>query len=311
MRKGVASVILVIPLLAAVMLFNACPIPFAKAHEVPPFQRPEWAVNKYGNIDLYVSDLDTIIDYNPNEGYSAIHTLSYTSTVYTGGGKYTVSYEITSSILGVIDRGSTQIEEASYESTTGALHASEGDIKNFNFVIPKSLEGLQNVTLVISYNISGLRTKIVIPIDVKRPASGTVLTTEAPIFYSASPVIPSSDKARLEVSSRKIIVMFNLSDFGGCFSKYKKYRRFPSVIVSYDASLKYADREVKNILSCDPKSLKIFPVQIICSINVDGDESIKKAFNSEAGVHLELIIDVGPYDCMMSRSYTIQVRKYT
>jgi len=305
MRRGVASIILVMPLLAALMLFQACSLPGGKSQNVQPFQRPAWAVNKYGSIDLYVSNLDTAIDYNPNERYSTTYTLSYKSNVYTGGGKYTVSYEIISSVSGVVDRGSTSIEEASYESTSGALYASEGDIKNFNFEIPKGLEGLVNVKLVINYNISGLKTKIIVPIDIKRPASGTVLTTEVPIFYSASPVIPSSDKARLEVSSRRIVVTFNIGDLGECFSSY---RRLPTV--TYDARLIYAGREV-NILSCNPSNLRSFPAQIICSINIDGDEGVKRAFNSEAGVHLELSIDIGPYDCMMSRSYTIQVRKYT
>jgi len=305
MKKGVASIIIVMPLLASLMLFQACSLPGGKSQNIQPFQRPEWAVNKYGNIDLYVSNLDTAIDYNPNEEYSTTYTLSYKSNVYTGGGRYTVSYEIISSVSGVIDRGSTQIEEASYESTTGALYASEGDIKNFNFVIPKGLEGLVNVNLVINYNISDLRTKIIIPIDVKRPASGTVLTTEAPIFYSASPIVPSSDKAKLEVSSRRIVVTFNIGDLGGCFSNYN---RLPTI--TYNARLIYGGSEVK-ILSCNPSSLRSFPAQIICSINVDGNEDVKKAFNSEAGVHLELSIDIGPYNCTISRSYTIQVRKYT
>jgi len=305
MRRGVASLVFVIPLLATLMLFQACSLPGGKSQNVQPFQRPTWAVNKYGSIDLYISNLDTVIDYNPSEGYSTTYTLSYKSSVYTGGGKYKVSYEIISSVSGVIDRGSTDIEEASYESTSGALYASEGDIKNFNFEIPKNLEGLMNVNLVINYNISSLETKIIIPIDVKKPTSGTALTTEAPIFYSASPVIPNSDKAKLEVTSRRIIVTFNIIDSGNCFSNYK---RSPSV--NYNVKLIHAGREV-NIVSCNPSSLRSFPAQIICSINVDGDEGVKSAFNSGAGVHLELSIDIGPYDCMISRSYVIQTRKYT
>jgi len=305
MRRGVASLVFVIPLLATLILFQPCFVPFAKAHETPSYQRPVWAVNKYGNIDLYISDLNTVIDYNPNESYSTTYTLSYKSSLFTGGGKYRVSYEIISSVLGVIDRGSIDIEEASYESTLGVFNVLEGDIKSFNLEIPKGLEGLEQVRLIVDYNISGLKTKINIPIDVQKPASGTVLINETPIFYSASPIIPSSNKARLEVSSRRIVVIFNISDLGGCFSGY---RRPPTI--SYNVKLIYAGREV-NIVSCNPSSLRSFPAQITCSINVDGDEGVKSAFNSKAGVHLELNLDIGPYDCVRVSSYTIQVRKYT
>jgi len=298
--------ILTIPLLATLMLFQSCFSLGGGSQNVQPSQRPTWAVNKYGNIDLYISNPDVVIDYNPKDGYSTTYTLSYKSSIFTGGGKYTVSYEVVSSVSGIIDRGTTDIEEASYVSASGTLYSLEGDIKNFNFEIPKGLEGLINVYLVVNYNISGLKTKINIPIDVKRPPSGTILNAEAPIFYSASPLVPTSDKAGLAVLMRRVIVSFNVSDLGGCFSNYKR-----QPVVNYNVTLVYAGRKVNNIVSCNPSSLRSFPAQIICTINIDGDDDIRTAFLTGAGVHMELFIDIGPYDCTMTKSYTIQVRKYT
>jgi len=308
MKRGIASLVIVMPLLATLMLFQACSLPGSesKLQNVQPAQRPTWAVNKYGNIDLYILNLDSVIAYDPNEGYKTTYTLSYRSNLYTGGeGKYRVSYEIISSILGIIDRGSADIGEASYESSSGFLYPSEGDIKDFNFEIPKNLEGLMRVYLVVNYNISGLKTKINIPIDVKRPPSGTILNAETSIFYSASPLIPTSDKAGLAVLLRKIIVTFNVSDFGGCLRDHSR-----SSNIAYKAKLIYAGRET-NIVSCGPSSLKSFPAQIICTINIDGDNDIRTAFMTGTNIHLELNIEIGPYNCTSSKSYTIQVKKYT
>lgn len=286
------------------MLFQTCFL-VGRAQEVQPYQRPSWAVNKPGTVELYIPDIDTIIEYNPNASYNATYTLSIRSTIYTGEKRnYIVRYEVISSVSGSIVNNSTNVREAYYESVSGRIDANEYDLGSFNFSIPPNLEGLLSVTLVIEYNVTNLSTKINIPIQIKKPPSGTLSVTNVPIFYSASPIVPQSDTARVEVTSKRAIVSFNITDAVGCISKDRR------TLINYAYNLKYADKNV-SIVSCKPlPPLKSLPTEIRCTINLEGDEKIYKSFTSQAGVYLELEIGVGPYNCSMSRSYTISVRKY-
>jgi len=308
MKRGLASLLLIIPLLGAVMLFSSCPIKTAEASTVPAYQRPSWAVNKPGTIKLYISDIDAVIEYDPNMSYNTTYTLSSNSSIYIDGGKsYTVQYEIISSISGVIKSGSASISEADYESSSGTLDPNNQDIGNFSFSIPPGFEGIQSINLVINYNITGLKTKIDIPIQIKKPPSGTSSVISVPIFYSASPIVPKENSARVEVTSRTAIVSFNLTDATGCLSMYT---RFPSI--NYDVKLKYGDKEVGqgNIFYCKPSSIKGLPTEIRCTINLDKDSNLYSMFTSQAGAYLELEMEVGPYNCMTSTLYTISVSKY-
>jgi len=309
MKKGVTSLLFIIPLLGAVMLFQACPFGLsrAKAETVQPYQRPFWAVNKPGTIELYIPDIDTIVEYSPKTLYNTTYTLVVRSTIYTGENKnYPVRYEIISSVLGRIIENSTSIGEAYYESTSGRIDPNETDLGSFNFVIPPNLEGLLSVNLVINYNITGLLTKINIPMQIKKPPSGTFSVVSVPIFYSASPIVPKENTARVEVTSKRVIVSFNITDAVGCLSGDRR------ISINYNYRLKYAGKEVdKEIISCMPSSpLKSLPTEIRCTINLERNQDILSSFASQAGVYLELEINISPYNCAMSKLYTISIRKY-
>ncbi len=355
MRKGVINFLLVLPLLGAVMLFSACTLPFgSSSQKVKPYERPSWAVNKPGTITLNIPDLPPIIEYDPNTGYNSSFSLTYTSTIYTGEHKeYAVKYNVISSITGPITNGTFNAEEADYDNIKGKIYPFEGNVKeNLRFIIPKGLEGLTQANLLINYNISGLETKILIPLDVRRPPAGTISTLKVPIYYSASPLVPTSDEASVEVAPYRIIVSFSVGDAIGCLSNYQ----IPPVI-SYTYSLRYyssssragaaggvgspskssmmavnersldyhkirhvyyattpiapsSGRTVSQAVRCLPGRLRSFPDTIECIIDMTKmPQDIRQAFNSEAGVYLELSINIGPYECRMSRMYTISIRK--
>jgi len=309
MKRGLAGLLFVIPLLASVMLFQTCPLKTEGTTSTAPpsYKRPSWAVNAPGTIKLYIPDIDTVIEYDPNAGYTTTYTLAANSSIYTGGeNNYTVQYEIVSSVSGVMASGSANIGEADYESSSGILYPNEQDINEFNFSVPPGLEGLLSVSLVINYNITGLETNIVIPIQIKKPPSGTFSVINVPIFYSASPIVPKGSSAEVDVTPKKAIVLFNLTDATGCLSGYE---RPPNL--NYVVELKYGSEEVGqgNILSCMPSSIRGLPTQIMCIINLDEDQNLYSMFTSEAGAYLELDIGVGPYTCMTSTLYTIPVSK--
>jgi len=313
MKKGVTSLLFIIPLLGAVMLFQACslPSPRPKSQPVQPYQRPSWAVNKPGAIELSIPDIDTVIEYDPKTIYNTSYTLFISSAVYTGEKDkvYTIKYEVISSVSGRIKEGTINIGEAYYESTSGRIDPNETDLGSFYFVIPPNLEGLLSVSLVVNYNVTGLLTKINIPIQIRKPPSGTFSTVSVPVFYSASPIVPKENTARVEVTSKRAIVSFNVTDAIGCLGGDRK------TPISYTYKLRYANKEYTSeegsVISCMPSSsLRSLPTEIRCTINLEGDQDIYSSFTSQAGVYLELEINIGPYNCTMSKLYMISIRKY-
>ncbi|RDD52538.1 hypothetical protein BA065_01065 [Nanoarchaeota archaeon NZ13-N] len=310
MKKSTINLLLILPLLGAVMLFHACPIIIGKAEsqEVKPYQRPSWAVNKPGSIDLLVSDVDAIVDYTVSQGYETEYTLSYSSSVYTGekDKKYKVDYIIGSS-FGIIEQGSNSTSEAYYESLSGIFYPDTADIKKFKFVIPANLSGIIYVKLYLIYNVSDLKTKILIPLDVKKPPSGiSEISSNISIFYSASPLVPSNNTAFLQVTPRIITVNFNITDAVGCLAGYTRIQP-----IQYTAKVKYGSSYVNSegFINCKPSYIKSIPANITCIIEIYKDNNIYKAF-SLGEVHLDLEFEIDKYSCSFTREYIINIRKY-
>jgi len=307
MKRGLTSLLFIIPLLGAVMLFHACPFGFprAKAEEVS-YQKPTWAVNKPGTIELDIEGIEPPIEYNPNMTYRENCTLKAKSTVYTGDERvYGVSYEISYSFK-YLGNSSKNIGEADYSS--GELSPNETDITNFELIIPKGYEAIQNVKISIKYNITNLMTKIHIPMDIKKPPSGQSSTMEFPIFYSASPIIPKTDKAQVTILSRKVVISFNLTDAVGCLSEYKGKQYVNYRVELYGGIGQGGEkRKIENI-SCTPSSpIQLSPnVQIKCTIDLEKDPEIYQIFSS-VGAHLELYMYIGPYSCSLKKEKIIPV----
>jgi len=306
MRKGIASVILVMPLLAAVMLFNACPLPGNKSQGVQQYQKPFWAVNKPGTIELVVEGIDLPIEYDPNTTYSVDYTLKAISTIFTGEeSKYKVYYEIVDSFR-YVGTGFVDVEQAEYSG--GDLSPTENDIGTFKLIIPKGYQLLQNVKLTIKYNITNLMTKIGIPMDIEKPPAGQSSIIEVPVFYSASPIIPKTDKARIVVQSRTVIVSFNLTDAVGCLSGYRTSPYIGYRAELYGGLVGEEKRKIENALSCTPSNIQLpSNAQIKCTIYLDRDQDIYKIFSSGSSVHLELYIYLGPYNCSLEKEKKIPV----
>lgn len=304
MKRTAFSLVLVFLLTMPVMFFQSCPT-FSKNVEQTNLQRPSWATNKAGSLSVDIINLDPKIEYNPTEAFSNSYTVVCRSYIYSGEKRtYNINYRILSSVIAKEVRGSCTVDEAEYDPIKGVVYPFEIETKEYNLEIPKGLEAIQAVNINIEYNISNLLTKINIPMNIKKPASGSVLTIDTPIYYTASPIIPKSDKIKIDVTSRSVIFYIELIDAVECFKGYKKPPQFKfgeNIKVTATAAGVNLDG-----ISCTPTTITSLPALIRCSIDLTKNKDIYNLFSSEAGTYLEVSINLD-YSCSMIKSYNIQI----
>lgn len=303
-KRNIISTILIVLLSIPILFFQSCPISRRETAN-PGLQRPPWAVNKPGGVYVELLILDSSIEYNPLEGFTNTYPVICKSSIYTGEKKtYKVDYRILSSVVTRPFSASCNIEEAEYDPIKGNIFVTEKESSVYELNVPKGLEAIQNVNLIIEYNVSNLITKIKIPMTIRKPVSGTVSSTEVPIYYTASPVIPRSDRIKIDITSKGFVFYLDIVDAVGCFRGYKKLPQF-KIGDQIKISVVAAGSNIDSI-SCTPQTITTFPTTIRCSIDLSKNKDIYSLFSSETGIYIEVNIDLA-YSCSMMQSYTIPV----
>ncbi|MEM4773146.1 MAG: hypothetical protein QW648_04030 [Nanoarchaeales archaeon] len=308
MKKAIFSLILVFVITLPTILFQSCPIT-SKEKKEGALSKTEWAVNKPGKILVELANIDPLIEYDVNKGFNSAYPVICKSYIYTGEGKeYTVSYRILSSVATDEIFGSCIVGEAEYDSIKGILIPTEEGSIEYEFVIPRGLEAISNINIAIEYNISDLFTKIKIPATVRKPPAGSVSSLETIVSYTATPIVPKSDKIKIDVTSRSIIFYLELIDAERCF---EGYRRQPPLKVGENIIVNAiaVGKEISEI-SCAPTTISILPATLRCSIDLTKDNEIYRLFASETGVYIEISI-VLKYKCSMRNTYNIRVVRQT
>ncbi|MEM0333731.1 MAG: hypothetical protein QXX30_04725 [Candidatus Aenigmatarchaeota archaeon] len=304
MKRTIFSVVLVFLVTLPTILFLSCPITTGGRRE-ERVAKAEWAVNKPGKVVVELSDLDVFIEYNIAEDFSNIYSVVCKSYIYTGEKRtYTVNYRILSSVVPGEVLGSCTIGEAEYDSIKGIVFPIEEESMKYELKIPKGLEAISNVNIVIEYNISNLFTKVKIPATVRKPPAGSTSSLETTISYTSSPIVPKSDKIKIDITSRGIIFYLELIDAERCF---EGYRRPPSLRIGNEVIINavVAGRKIDEV-SCTPTTINTLPATLRCSIDLTKNDEIYRLFASETGTYIEIDI-VLRYVCSMRNTYNIQV----
>ncbi|MEM4819528.1 MAG: hypothetical protein QXQ91_04395 [Nanopusillaceae archaeon] len=308
MKRTIFSIVLVFLVTLPTILFLSCPITTGGRREERG-TKTEWAVNKPGKIVVELSDLDTFIEYNIAEDFSNVYSVVCKSYIYTGEErKYTVNYRIMSSVSPGETLGSCIVGEAEYDPIKGTVFPIEEESMKYELKIPKGLEAINNVNIVIEYNVSNLFTKVKIPATVRRPPAGSTSSLETTISYTSSPIVPKSDKIKIDVTSRSIIFYLELIDAERCF---EGYRRPPSLRIGNEiiVSAVVAGRKIDDV-SCTPTTINTLPATLRCSVDLTKNDEIYRLFASETGIYVEIDI-VLKYMCSMRNTYNIQIIRQT
>ncbi|MEM0379617.1 MAG: hypothetical protein QW184_01100 [Nanopusillaceae archaeon] len=304
MKRTVFSLILAFLLALPTILFQSCPIT-SEAKREEKLLKAEWAVNKPGKISVELSDLDTFIEYNTVEGFNNTYPVICKSYIYTGEGKtYTINYRILSSVMPGEVLGSCELEEAEYDSIKKNVFPMEKESIKYELKIPAGLEAINNVNIVIEYNISELFTKIKIPATLRKPPTGSTSSLETLISYTSSPIVPKSDKIKIDITSKSAIFYLDIIDAEKCF---EGYRRQPPLRIGNEIIVNavIAGKKIDGI-SCTPTTINTLPATLRCSIDLTKNNEIYQLFASETGVYMEVDL-VLKYTCSMRNMYNIQI----
>jgi len=277
--------------------------------------KPSWALNRPGNVYLYIQAPPSL-NYSESSGLNYKLPLIYINDIYTmSNSQLEVSYYVYSYALSFPYSDKFNAEPAIYDSSSKKLSPSNSTIGDIEISLSPGLQLIPSqITIVVEYNISNVVTNVLIPLQLKYSNNQT--TSSKPVYYSSSPIIPTSSNINVNETNGSIKFLITFGDAVGCFSNvYSKNQTTFNV----SAELYIIGANKINIpnggkeFSCRPtQNVPINSSTISCSINTQqlaqNYPEIATLLNSSLGLPAYVLMNLS-YNCYERREYNIPVIK--
>ena len=276
-------------------------------------QKPSWALNQPGNLYLYIQ-APSSLNYSKSSGLNYKLPLIYINDIYTmSNSQLEVSYYVFSYALSSPYSGKFNAEPAIYNSSSKKLSPSNSTIGNIEISLDKDLQSIPTqIQIVIEYNISNVVTNVLIPLQLNY--SNTQTTSSKTVYYSSSPIIPTSSNINVNEINENISFSITFKDSVGCFSNVYSNNQ---ATFNVNAELYIIGANKIHILnggkgfSCGPtQNVPINSSTISCRINIQqlaqNYPEIKNLLNSNLGLPAYVLMNLS-YNCYEKRSYNIRV----
>lgn len=274
---------------------SGCNVPSTNANSnsqnispTPSYAAPSWAANQPGYI-YFQTPTSVYINYNSAKGGSTTFTILYKNTMNQ---PVQVQYQLSTDVgslsygsqQGSLISGTLNINGATYNTQ---LIPQEGYLGPFTLEIPAGFSTLGDVNIVLNYTLPNVQTDLVIPFLIQNPPEGEgVISENVPIYFTASPIIPSN-YASVNISNGGLInIAFSISDEEGCsLTTLENYNIFTINVSALDLILLTGRGQSYNLLSnsnnigecsgINGNQIEFVPggptsTTIICSINLQG-----------------------------------------
>ena len=276
-------------------------------------QKPSWALNQPGNVYLYIQ-APSSLNYSKSSGLNYKLPLIYINDIYTmSNSQLEVSYYVRSYALSSPYSGKFNAEPAIYNSSSKKLSPSNSTIGNIEISLSSGYDTIpNNIQIVIEYNISNVVTNVLIPLQLNY--SNTQTTSRKTVYYSSSPIIPTSSNINVNEINGNISFSITFKDSVGCFSNVYSNSQ---AIFNVNAELYIIGANKIHIpngdkgFSCSPtQNVSINSSTISCSINIQqlaqNYPEIKNLLNSDLALPAYVLMNLS-YNCYEKRSYNIRV----
>jgi hypothetical protein len=283
------------------------------------FTQPSWAINQAGNVQITIQ-APSILFYNPNSGLSYTIPMSYTNSIYTASNsQLTVTYII--STYGTItpSSGSFNPQKPIYNPSTRSITVITYPLQTLQLKLPPGLQAVpSSLPIVIQYNISNVQTNVLIPLVLKNTRSGMTLTE--PVYYSSSPVIPTSNNVQITEGGGYATFSISFKDAVGCFSAMNPSLgeipqiNIESIILQINAGGQLINvQNGQNGFYCTPTgTVPLQSASIVCQIDMNqlssSYPSIQNDLNSDVGVIGGVLINI-TYNCQEKISFNIPLNE--
>jgi len=278
-------------------------------------QKPSWALNQPGNVYLYIQ-APSSLNYSESSGLNYKLPLIYINDIYTmSNSRLEVSYYVYSYALSSSYSGNFYAEPAIYNSSSKKLSPSNSTIRDIEISLSPGLHAIPSqIPIIIEYNISNVVTNVLIPLQLNY--SNTQKTSSKTIYYSSSPIIPTSSNINVNETNGNIDFLIAFRDAVGCFSNLYSNNQ-ATFNVSAELYIIGANKiHIPNGgkgFSCSPtQNVQINSSTISCRINiqqlVQKYPEIKNLLNSNLGLPAYILMNLS-YNCYEKRVYNIRVTK--
>ncbi|MGC9133474.1 MAG: hypothetical protein ACP5GJ_03695 [Nanopusillaceae archaeon] len=283
------------------------------------FTQPSWAINQAGNVQITIQS-PSMLFYNPNLGLSYTLPMSYTNSIYTeSNNQLTVTYQIATYGNISPSSGSFTPQTPIYNPSSKSITVITYPLQALQLKLPSGLQAVPSSLLIeIQYNISNVQTNIEIPLILKNTNSGITLTE--PIYYSSSPVIPTSNSIQITEGGGYATFSLSLEDALGCFSAMNpSLGEIPEINIDNTVLQLNAGGQLINVqngqngFDCAPTgTIPLQSAAIVCQINMNqlasSYPSIQSALSSNVGVIGGVLINI-TYNCEEQTSFSIPLNE--
>ncbi|MFP3256403.1 MAG: hypothetical protein RXO36_01140 [Candidatus Nanopusillus acidilobi] len=276
--------------------------------------KPSWAVSQPGNVYIYVQ-APSSLNYSESSGLNYTLPLIYVNNIYTmSNSQLEVSYYVYSYALSSPYSGNFNAEPATYNSSSDQLIPSNSTIGNIEVSLSPGLLAVPSqIPIVVEYNISNVVTNILIPLQLNY--SNSSITLSEPVYYSSSPITPTSSNINVNEIAGNIYFSISFQDSVGCFSNVYSNSQ---ATFNVNAELRIIGSTSIDIpnggegFSCNPtQNVSISSSTISCIINLQdlGQKyQLQNLLNSNLGVPAYILMNLS-YNCYEENTYNIPVNK--
>jgi len=277
--------------------------------------QPSWALNQPGNVYLYIQ-APSSLNYSESSGLNYNLPLIYVNNIYTmSNSQLGVSYYVYGYALSSPYSGNFNAEPAVYNSSSNQLSPSNSTIGNLKVSLSSGLQAVPlQIPIFVEYNISNVVTNVLIPLQLNY--SNSQIALSEPVYYSASPITPSSSNINVNETNGNIYFSIVFQDSVGCFSNVHSNNQ---ATFNINAELSIIGANQINIpngeegFSCSPtQNVPINSSTISCSINIQqlaqNNQEIQNLINSNLVLPAYVLMNLS-YNCYEEDIYNIPVTK--